>query len=142
MLQGMVANLTVYLKLLKIFKAVNTVLGFVSARKQIVITFPTVRSSVEALLKKNEIRVNDDSASALKGRRQRSPDFSISSTTRNPFPDEGEYVLVFELADNSRGVQKSPNNSLITRTAPQPAVIRKLIEERNDRFYQAVDEYV
>ncbi|EJD05721.1 DEAD/H helicase [Fomitiporia mediterranea MF3/22] len=41
-----------FVELYKVFKALNTVLAFCSSRKHLAITFPVVRSSVEALLKK------------------------------------------------------------------------------------------
>ncbi|KAJ7684714.1 hypothetical protein DFH06DRAFT_16340 [Mycena polygramma] len=38
--------------LFKVFKALNTVLAFVSSRKQLATSFNTIKSSVESLLKR------------------------------------------------------------------------------------------
>ncbi|GLB35145.1 putative DNA replication factor CDT1 like [Lyophyllum shimeji] len=156
-------------ELFKIFKALNTVLGFVSSRKQLATTFPVIRSSVEALLKqplelvrvaelkallpdlikfsyipRNDIRINEESISASKGLRERSPDNSTScaaSTSRIRLENEEEHVLVLEFIDNTRG-KKTRNDSLVALPALQPAAVKKLIEKRNKIFQQAVDDFI
>ncbi|KAF8078143.1 P-loop containing nucleoside triphosphate hydrolase protein, partial [Lyophyllum atratum] len=150
-------------------EAINTVLGFVSSRKQLATTFPVIRTSVEALLKqslelarvaelkallpdqikfsyipRNDLRVNEQSLSASRGHRERSPDYSAfrnASTSKIPIDDEEEHVLVLEFVDNARG-KKIKNNSLVSVPALQPAAVKKLVEKRNKRFQQAVDDFL
>ncbi|KAG6874311.1 hypothetical protein C0995_001536 [Termitomyces sp. Mi166 len=135
--------------------AINTVLGFVSSRKQLAITFPVVRSSVESLLNKailpdlikfsyipqNELRVTEDS---LKGRREKSPDYSVfnsASTSVAALENEDDHVLVLEFVDIARG-KKTKCNSIVAIPSLQPAAVKKLIEKRNERFQEAVSEFL
>ncbi|KAG6833474.1 hypothetical protein H0H87_006046 [Tephrocybe sp. NHM501043] len=136
-----------------LFKAINTVLGFVSSRKQLATTFSVVKSSVESLLKqailpdlikfsyipRNELRITEDS---LKGHRERSPDYSTfgaASTSATKLENEDDHVLVLEFIDNAKG-KKIKSNSIVTVPALQPAAVRKLVEKRNKRFEQAVND--
>ncbi|KAG5342219.1 hypothetical protein C0989_004531 [Termitomyces sp. Mn162] len=136
-------------------QAINTVLGFVSTRKQLATTFSVVKSSVESLLKqailpdlikfayipRNELRVTEDS---LKGRRENSPDCSVSgaaSTSVAALENEDDHILILEFVDNARG-KKTKGNNIVTVSALQPAAVKKLVEKRNKRFHEAISEYV
>ncbi|KAG5716255.1 putative ATP-dependent helicase HRQ1 [Termitomyces sp. T112] len=152
--------------LFKTFKAINTVLGFVSTRKQLATTFSVVKSSVESLLKqplefskitelkailpdlikfayipRNELRVTEDS---LKGRRENSPDCSVSgaaSTSVAALENEDDHILILEFVDNARG-KKTKGNNIVTVSALQPAAVKKLVEKRNKRFHEAISEFL
>ncbi|KAI9064267.1 P-loop containing nucleoside triphosphate hydrolase protein [Trametes sanguinea] len=156
--------------LFKVFKALNTVLAFCSSRKNFAITFPVVRSSVEALLHaplelekvaelkallpetvkfaytpKSEIRIHSDQHVGS-GRRERSPDYAAfqaagASSSRLNDVDEDEHVLVLDFLDNSRG-KKNPGTGLAYALPPAltPAATKKLVERRNERFVEAVNE--
>ncbi|EIW85377.1 DEAD H helicase [Coniophora puteana RWD-64-598 SS2] len=155
--------------LFKVFKAMNTVLAFVSSRKHLATTFPVVRSSVEGLLKRplelakvaelkallpelikfayiarNELRIHGDNSSQARGGRK-SPDFSFSSqagTSSSQLPglEEEEHVLLLEFAENSKGKKDAPQGLFTMPPAMTPAAVKKLVEQRNDRFYDAVNE--
>ncbi|CDO70744.1 hypothetical protein BN946_scf184798.g59 [Trametes cinnabarina] len=156
--------------LLKVYKALNTVLAFCSSRKNFAITFPVVRSSVEALLHaplelekvaelkallpeivkfaytpRTELRIHSDQHVGS-GKRERSPDFSAfqtagASSSRLNDVDEDEHVLVLDFLDNSRG-KKTATTGLAYALPPAltPAATKKLIERRNQRFVEAVNE--
>ncbi|KAJ7197217.1 hypothetical protein GGX14DRAFT_668627 [Mycena pura] len=128
------------------FKALNTVLAFVSSRKQMASSFQTIRLSVESLLKgpldlenvaqlktllpelikfayipRNEIMVHDIHQSS------RDVDFRI------PEPQE-EHILVLEFVDKSNGKRIEDRTEMLS--APPsltPAAMKKLIEKRNER---------
>ncbi|KAI1787885.1 P-loop containing nucleoside triphosphate hydrolase protein [Ganoderma leucocontextum] len=151
-------------------RALNTVLAFCSSRKNFAITFPVVRTSVEAILHEPlelakvaelkallpevvkfaytpriELRIHSDQHGGS-SRRERSPDFSAfrtasASSSRVNDVDEDEHVLVLDFIDNSRG--KKPTNPGFAYTLPPaltPAATKKLVERRNDRFVEAVNE--
>ncbi|KAI0807176.1 P-loop containing nucleoside triphosphate hydrolase protein [Fomes fomentarius] len=155
--------------------ALNTVLAFCSSRKNLAITFPVVRTSVEALLHKPlelskvaelkallpemvkfaytpriELRIHGDQQSGST-RRERSPDFSAFRAAGAPAPaasssrvndvDEDEHVLVLDFIDNSRGKKTSDTGfAYALPPALTPAATKKLVERRNDRFVEAVNE--
>ncbi|KAH9901228.1 DEAD/H helicase [Cubamyces lactineus] len=157
-------------ELYKVFKALNTVLAFCSSRKNFAITFPVVRSSVEALLHaplelekvaefkallpeivkfaytpRAELRIHSDQHIGA-GRRERSPDYAAfqttgSSSSRVNDVDENEHVLVLDFLDNSRG-KKNTGTGLAYALPPAltPAATKKLVERRNERFVEAVNE--
>ncbi|KAA1474847.1 DEAD H helicase [Dentipellis sp. KUC8613] len=152
-------------KLFKIFKALNTVLAFCSSRKHIAATFPVVRKSVEGLLKepldlakvaeltallpdmikfayeaKNNIRINATQTQ----HREPSPDFG-------KFQQEGmygtqvheeEHVLILEFAENSKGKKTPVNQTFTLPPALTPAAVKKLVEKRNERFIEAVNNLI
>ncbi|KAI8998791.1 DEAD/H helicase [Trametes punicea] len=150
--------------------ALNTVLAFCSSRKNFAITFPVVRSSVESLLHaplelekvaelkallpeivnfaytpRTELRIHSDQHVGP-GRRERSPDYSAFqtigvSTSRVNDVDEDEHVLVLDFLDNSRG-KKNAGTGLAYALPPalSPAATKKLVERRNERFVEAVNE--
>ncbi|RPD79912.1 P-loop containing nucleoside triphosphate hydrolase protein [Lentinus tigrinus ALCF2SS1-7] len=150
--------------------ALNTVLAFCSSRKNFAITFPVVRTSVESLLHEPlelakvaelkallpeivnfaytpriELRIHGDQQGGS-SRRERSPDFSAfrtagASSSRLNNVDEDEHVLVLDFIDNSRGV-KSSNTGFAYALPPAltPAATKKLVERRNNRFVEAVNE--
>ncbi|KAF7975315.1 hypothetical protein HWV62_10102 [Athelia sp. TMB] len=119
-------------------QALNTVLAFVSSRKQLATTFPVIRSSVEGLLKQplelskvaelkallpdlikfayippNDLRIHENTQAANAERpRARSPDFNLASVSARTVPtlETEEHVLVLEFAENSKG-KKSPANT-------------------------------
>ncbi|TFK81693.1 DEAD/H helicase [Polyporus arcularius HHB13444] len=155
--------------LFKVFKALNTVLAFCSSRKNFAITFPVVRTSVESLLHEPlelakvaelkallpeivkfaytprvELRIHSDQQVG-QSRRERSPDFAAfrtagASSSRNDV-DEDEHVLVLDFLDNAR-VTKSSNTGFAYALPPAltPAATKKLVERRNNRFVEAVNE--
>ncbi|KAJ6618312.1 DEAD/H helicase [Mycena sp. CBHHK59/15] len=152
-----------------LYQALNTVLAFVSSRKQLATSFDAIRLSVESLLKRpldlknvaelktllpdlvrfayvpqNEIMVHDPQESSSKG--SQVPDFRIFNTSTAPEANhamEGDHVLILEFVDKSNG--KKITDSAQMLTAPPsltPAAMKKLIEKRNERFSQAVDELI
>ncbi|TCD65415.1 hypothetical protein EIP91_002714 [Steccherinum ochraceum] len=155
--------------LFKIFKALNTVIAFCSSRKHLAITFPVVRSSVEHLLKQPlemakvaelkallpelirfsyvpsiELRIHAESSSDNK--REGSPDFAIVPTSKIepsalPGVEDEEHVLVLDFVDAPKG-KKSVNEGFMFGAPPAmtPAATKKLIERRNNRFTDAVNE--
>ncbi|KAI0336366.1 DEAD/H helicase [Cubamyces sp. BRFM 1775] len=157
-------------ELYKVFKALNTVLAFCSSRKNFAITFPVVRSSVEALLHaplelekvaeleallpevvkfaytpRTELRIHSDQHIGA-GRRERSPDYAAfqtagASNLRVNDVDGDEHVLVLDFLDNSRG-KKNAGTGLAYALPPAltPAATKKLVERRNERFVEAVNE--
>ncbi|KAI0709033.1 P-loop containing nucleoside triphosphate hydrolase protein [Earliella scabrosa] len=155
---------------MQVFKALNTVLAFCSSRKNFAITFPVVRTSVEALLHEPlelskvaelkallpeivkfaytpriELRIHGDQQSGS-SRRERSPDFSAfrsagASSSRVHDVDEDEHVLVLDFVDNSRGTKPmNPGFAYALPPALTPAATKKLVERRNERFVEAVNE--
>ncbi|KAL0947334.1 hypothetical protein HGRIS_013453 [Hohenbuehelia grisea] len=147
----------------KVFKALNTVLAFVSSRKQLATTFPVVRSSVEALLKQplelaqvaeikailpevikfgyipqDELRIHGES---MDSKRRESPDFSMPSSSSMTLESQ-EHVLILEFADNSKGKKSGPNDLYSAPSALSPAAVKKLIENRNSLFLRAVNDLI
>ncbi|KAJ7470339.1 hypothetical protein FB451DRAFT_1135554 [Mycena latifolia] len=140
--------------LFKVYKAINTVLAFVSSRKQLATSFHTIRSSVESLLKRpldlenvaelksllpdlitfayvprNEHEVNTTSKSA---------DFRLG-----PEATYDELILVLEFVDKSNGKRvDSPAEMLTAPSSLTPAAMKKLVEKRNQRFSEAVNELI
>ena len=92
-----------------------------------------------------ELRIHSDQQGGST-RRERSPDFSAfrtasASGSRVNDVDEDEHVLVLDFMDNARG--KKPTNPAFGYTLPPaltPAATKKLVERRNDRFVEAVNE--
>ncbi|TFK42769.1 DEAD/H helicase [Crucibulum laeve] len=151
-----------FTSLFKVFKAINTVLAFVSSRKQIATTFPVIRASVEGLLKhpleisrvaelkallpdlikftyidKNELLINEKILNRST-RRDNSPEFSLPASS---YDDADGHVLILEFVDHLKG--KKTRNSGFQYTAPPtltPAAMKKLVEKRNQQFEQAVNE--
>ncbi|KAI0797837.1 P-loop containing nucleoside triphosphate hydrolase protein [Abortiporus biennis] len=151
----------------KIFNALNTVLAFCSSRKHLAITFPVVRSSVESLLKQPlelskvaelkallpdlvkfayipsiELRIHEATQNANKSKEV---DFSIpgplTQGALNMTEDEEEHVLILDFVDGSKG-KKTTNPGFLYAPPPAltPAATKKLIEKRNSRFEEAVNE--
>ncbi|KAF7338638.1 DEAD/H helicase [Mycena venus] len=147
--------------LFKVYKALNTVLAFVSSRKQLATSFNTIRASVENLLKRpldlesvaelktllpelikfaytprNEIMVHDSQHSSASAR----TDFRLPNVDEERKED---HVLVLEFVDKSNGKKASGSEQMLT-AAPTltPAAMKKLIEKRNQRFSQAVNELI
>ncbi|OJA19678.1 hypothetical protein AZE42_06950 [Rhizopogon vesiculosus] len=158
--------------LFKVFKALNTVLAFVSSRKHIATTFPVVRCSVEGLLKRplelskvaelkallpdiikfayiphNDIRIHAETL-GREHKRSNSPDFALRSrplatpaSSQLPGHEEEEHVLVLEFAENFRGPKK-PGPGLSLPPTVTPAQLNKLVDQRNQRFEEAVNELI
>ncbi|KAF9070382.1 P-loop containing nucleoside triphosphate hydrolase protein [Rhodocollybia butyracea] len=150
--------------LFKVYKALNTVLAFVTSRKQLATTFPSIRSSVENITKQplnmsqvaelkallpeiinfayvphNQLRVNSVHKSADE------PDFSAFSTSRESLvlAEEPEHVLLLEFAESWKGVPGGTSASETGYLLPATrtlAATTKLVEKRNERFIRAVDE--
>ncbi|KAJ3976472.1 P-loop containing nucleoside triphosphate hydrolase protein [Lentinula raphanica] len=146
--------------LFKVYKALNTVLAFITSRKQLATTFPSIRSSVENVTKqpldlsqvaelkallpeiitfayvpRNQIQVNSTAKSS-----KDEPDFSAFS--RDP-SKETDHVLLLEFAESWKGTtggtRASHSENLLPATRTLAAT-KKLIEKRNDRFIKAVNE--
>ncbi|KAJ3835906.1 DEAD/H helicase [Lentinula raphanica] len=136
--------------------ALNTVLAFITSRKQLATTFPSIRSSVENVTKqpldmsqvaelkallpeiitfayvpRNQIQVNSTAKSS-----KDEPDFSAFS--RDP-SKETDHVLLLEFAESWKGTTGGTSENLLPATRTLAAT-KKLIEKRNDRFIKAVNE--
>ncbi|KAH7919907.1 P-loop containing nucleoside triphosphate hydrolase protein [Leucogyrophana mollusca] len=152
--------------------ALNTVLAFVSSRKHMATTFPAVRSSVEGLLKRplalskvaelkallpelikfayippNELRIHAETVSQLAAKKGRaSPDFSMQPQSTPSGSQIGlendEHVLILEFAENSRGKKEQAGPGLSLPPSLTPAALKKLVEKRNERFSDAVNELI
>ncbi|KIM49038.1 hypothetical protein M413DRAFT_438203 [Hebeloma cylindrosporum] len=144
--------------LFKIFKALNTVLAFVSSKRQLATSFSAVRSSVEGLLKHPlEVTKVAEIKALLPDlvkfsyvpfqEFQAENDHKDSSNRTDPYSgpitsaSQQGSVLVLDFFDNS----KSKTSSVISTTSLasasiSPAGMKKLIESRNARFEQAIDE--
>ncbi|KAJ3802442.1 P-loop containing nucleoside triphosphate hydrolase protein [Lentinula aff. detonsa] len=146
--------------LFKVYKALNTVLAFVTSRKQLATTFPSIRSSVENITKqpldmsqvaelkallpeiitfayvpRNQIQVN---VSAKFSKDE--PDFSAFAKHSSKEP---EHVLLLEFAESWKGASggtKASHNEYLVPATRTPAATKKLVEKRNDRFIKAVNE--
>ncbi|KAF5391897.1 hypothetical protein D9757_001704 [Collybiopsis confluens] len=145
-------------QLFKIYKAVNTVLAFITSRKQLATTFSSIRSSVENIIKQplnlsqiaelkallpevitfayvpqNHVWVNAPTKDG--------PDFSLSeSASRDKEP---EHILLLEFAESWRGHSggsKATQNEYLLPATRTPTATKKLVEKRNNRFVIAVDE--
>ncbi|KAG1882994.1 hypothetical protein F4604DRAFT_1953038 [Suillus subluteus] len=138
--------------------ALNTVLAFVSSRRHLATTFSMIRSSAEGLLKRPlelskvaelkallpdvvefayipqiDLRIHGETVSQ-QNKRPNSPDFTLHSQSlaidtpsgsRLPGHEEEEHVLVLEFAENFRTTK-----------------LGNLVDKRNQRFKDAVDELV
>ncbi|KAJ7286047.1 P-loop containing nucleoside triphosphate hydrolase protein [Mycena rebaudengoi] len=154
--------------LFKVYKALNTVLAFVSSRKQLATSFESLRKSVEGLLKspldfkrvaelkallpdlvkfayvpRNEILVHD-SQDPGKVKASERTDFRIVGPVDSDQSQRTEdHVLILELVDKSNGKGiANPSDMLTAPPSLTPAAMKKLIEKRNQRFSQAVDELI
>lgn len=145
--------------LFKTFKAINTVLAFISSKKQLAVTFQAIRTSVEAQLKhpleitsvaelrallpdlvkfsyvpKNELQVSGD----------KDKDYELLSQSQllSKGPEES-YVLVLELADNLQ-LKKSKNTGFAYSQPPAMSIsaLQKLIDRRNIACKEALDNLV
>ncbi|KIY43668.1 P-loop containing nucleoside triphosphate hydrolase protein [Fistulina hepatica ATCC 64428] len=143
-------------------EALNTVLAFVSSRKHLATSFSVVRTSVEGLLKRP---LELQSVAELKallpnlikfayiprnemlihGARAKSPDFSLTPSQSQQALFEEERVLILDFHDNSKGKTASGSGNINMLSLPPsmtPAAVKKLIEARNNRFKEAVDELI
>ncbi|KAL0566115.1 ATP-dependent 3'-5' DNA helicase, partial [Marasmius crinis-equi] len=139
-------------------QALNTVLAFVTSRKQLATSFHTIRSSVENITKEpldlnevaelkallpdiirfsyvpsSSIRVNGPATS-------NEPDFSDRSERLKramSSMDEDEHVLTLEFAETWESTKTEQTSAAPTRT---PAATKKLVERRNERYVRAVEE--
>ncbi|KAJ7074318.1 DEAD H helicase [Mycena amicta] len=138
--------------LYRVFKALNTVLAFVSSRKHIPSSFPSMRTSVESLLKRpldleHVAQIKSLLPSLIKfayiprseillREPSREPDFRLG----NPEGHE-EHILVLEFVDKSHGkAVEDPSQMLSAPPTLTPSAMKKLIEKRNQRFEQTVNE--
>ncbi|KAJ7043253.1 P-loop containing nucleoside triphosphate hydrolase protein [Mycena alexandri] len=150
--------------LFKVYKALNTVLAFVSSRKQLATSFHSIRASVENLLKRpldldsvaelktllpdlvkfayiprNEHLVHDDPQAFTK----RDADFRLPASRDEEEERKEDHVLVLEFVDKSNGKKfDGPEQMLSAPPSLTPAAMKKLIEKRNERFMQAVNELI
>ncbi|KAH8108129.1 P-loop containing nucleoside triphosphate hydrolase protein [Cristinia sonorae] len=93
-----------------------------------------------------ELRIHADGGAISKKTREASPDFTLKkpksiSSTQLPSEDEEEHVLVLDFVDSPKG-HKSANAGFVRSMPPAmtPAATKKLIEKRNNRFTDAVNE--
>ncbi|KAJ7632232.1 P-loop containing nucleoside triphosphate hydrolase protein [Roridomyces roridus] len=150
------------IQLFKVFKALNTVLAFVSSRKHLATSFNTIRASVESLLKRpldlenvaaikslcpelvkfayvprNEILVQD----ALQPSKE--PSFQIGDYSSASSERKEDHILILEFMEKSSGKKaENPTQSLTAPPALTPAAMKKLVEKRNEKFSKAVDELI
>ncbi|KAJ7349276.1 DEAD/H helicase [Mycena albidolilacea] len=140
--------------------ALNTVLAFVSSRKQLATSFNTIRASVENLLKRpldledvaelktllpelikfaytprNEIMVQQLSAAAR-------ADFRLPNGIDADEESKEDHVLILEFVDKSNGKKSTSEEMLTAPPSLTPAAMKKLIEKRNQRFSEAVNELI
>ncbi|KAJ4488352.1 DEAD/H helicase [Lentinula aciculospora] len=151
--------------LFKVYKALNTVLAFVTSRKQLATTFPSIRSSVEnitrqpldmsqvaelkallpeiitfAYVPRNQIQVN------LSTKSSNEPDFSafsVSNQSNLGLTKEPEHVLLLEFAESWKGTAggtRASQNEYLLPATRTPAATKKLVEKRNERYIKAIDE--
>ncbi|KAK7440243.1 ATP-dependent 3'-5' DNA helicase [Stygiomarasmius scandens] len=156
--------------LFRLFKAINTVLAFVSSRKQMANSFDTIRASVENIIRqpldlskvaelkallpdiikfayvpRNSMQIFESQ------RRARSPDFSTISQPRDSLiglaqneqdsESDSDHVLTLEFIDSWRGSTGSGSSSKNeTNSVRTPTATKKLVEKRNERFRKAVNE--
>ncbi|KAJ7771770.1 hypothetical protein B0H16DRAFT_1660723 [Mycena metata] len=149
--------------LFKVYKALNTVLAFVSSRKQLATSFHSIRASVENLLKRpldldsvaelktllpglvkfayiprNELLVHDPQAFT-----KRDADFRLPASRNEEQERKEDHVLVLEFVDKSNGKKfDGPDQMLSAPPSLTPTAMKKLIEKRNERFTQAVNELI
>ncbi|SJL04493.1 related to helicases [Armillaria ostoyae] len=133
--------------LFKVFKALNTVLAFVSSRRELATSFPVIRQSVENITKQP---LELAQVAELKALLPEIITFSYvptlpEDTTMLPGPSsqsaaesEGD-VLRLEFVDSWNGGSKN-NQGLFIPSARSPTMTKKLIDKRNNRFIQAVEE--
>ncbi|KAG7452861.1 P-loop containing nucleoside triphosphate hydrolase protein [Guyanagaster necrorhizus] len=133
--------------LFKVFKALNTVLAFVSSRRELATSFPVIRQSVENITKQP---LELAQVAELKALLPEIITFSYvpslpEDTTMLQGPssqsatDSEGHVLRLEFVDNWNGASKNSQGLLIP-SARSAALTKKLIDRRNNRFIQAVEE--
>ncbi|KAK0448318.1 P-loop containing nucleoside triphosphate hydrolase protein [Desarmillaria tabescens] len=133
--------------LFKVFKALNTVLAFVSSRRELATSFPVIRQSVENITKQP---LELAQVAELKALLPEIITFSYvptlpEDTTILPGPSsqgaaESEgHVLRLEFVDNWNGGSKN-NQGLFIPSARSATLTKKLIDKRNNRFIQAVED--
>ncbi|KAF8644124.1 hypothetical protein AX16_008653 [Volvariella volvacea WC 439] len=164
-------------ELYKVFKATNTFLAFSSLRKQLGISFNSVRSSIERLLNHPldlahiaqikcasrallpnlirfayvstiDLRAQEGRKQPEPGHRDKSPDYAAFSrdkaAAQGNSPEGSElYVLVLEFTDDPR--TKKPASPGLTFQAPtslSSGALKKLVENRNQRFESAVNDLI
>ncbi|KZP01431.1 DEAD/H helicase [Calocera viscosa TUFC12733] len=150
----------------KLFKSLNTVIAFCHARKHLAVTFDTIRSSVEGLIKQplelarvaevkailpdlvrfayvdsESIRVHHDrevASSSRKPGRKGSPDFFLPTQD----PSKTEHVLVLDFVETNKNTQKIKD--AVGKFSAPPTLtqqqLMKLIEKRSQTFTRAVNE--
>ncbi|KAF9036912.1 P-loop containing nucleoside triphosphate hydrolase protein [Hymenopellis radicata] len=137
--------------------ALNAVLAFVTSRRHLALSFPVIRSSVEKILKQplelakvaelkallpdvikfayipqNELLVQQSSSAS----REQYPDFSLEANV-----DSSEHVLILDFADSWKGgVAEASSGSLHLPPTRSTASTKRLIDKRDKRFIQAVNE--
>ncbi|ESK96811.1 dead deah box helicase [Moniliophthora roreri MCA 2997] len=141
--------------LFKVFKALNTVLAFVTSRKQLATTFPAIRSSVENIIKEpldlNKVAelkallpdiirfayVPRYSITVNAPLKDGEPDYAErSERAKQAYDDNDDHVLTLEFAETARGMTDDTAFAP-TRTS---AATKKLVERRNGRYVKAVEE--
>uniref|UniRef100_A0A0W0G829 Phosphoglycerate kinase n=1 Tax=Moniliophthora roreri TaxID=221103 RepID=A0A0W0G829_MONRR len=136
-------------------KALNTVLAFVTSRKQLATTFPAIRSSVENIIKEpldlNKVAelkallpdiirfayVPRYSITVNAPLKDGEPDYAErSERAKQAYDDNDDHVLTLEFAETARGMTDDTAFAP-TRTS---AATKKLVERRNGRYVKAVEE--
>ncbi|KAF9532377.1 DEAD H helicase [Crepidotus variabilis] len=149
-------------ELYRTFKAINTVLAFVSSKRHLATSFSAVRSSVENILKHpleiskvSEIKAllpdllkfsyippSELEAPPLAKNGASSVDYSRSLP--NTAPSSKGHVLVLDFQEDRKG-KKTTIATQGSNAAPptmSPAAVKKLIESRNAQFVTATNELI
>ncbi|KAK0502854.1 P-loop containing nucleoside triphosphate hydrolase protein [Armillaria luteobubalina] len=133
--------------LTRLLQALNTVLAFVSSRRELATSFHVIRQSVENITKKP---LELAQVAELKALLPEIINFSYVPTlpedtamlpgpsSQSAVESEGD-VLRLEFVDNWNGGSKN-NQGLFIPSARSPTLTKKLIDKRNNRFIQAVEE--
>ncbi|KIY63164.1 P-loop containing nucleoside triphosphate hydrolase protein [Cylindrobasidium torrendii FP15055 ss-10] len=125
--------------------ALNTVLAFVTARRNLAVTFATIRNSVEKIIKRplDLARVAE-----LKALLSDMINFTyipqhahlVNDTRLAPDSEDEEHVLILDFRDDWTGESTSSNaTSLHLAPVRSVASTKKLIDKRDKRFVDAVN---
>ncbi|KIK06641.1 hypothetical protein K443DRAFT_129904 [Laccaria amethystina LaAM-08-1] len=128
------------------FKALNTVLAFVSSKRQLTTTFSAVRSSIEGLLKQalmpDLIRFSYIPKSELQTSQSNATQSNAHSGFDRRIATEDGHVLVLDFTDSPRGAKSKtgPRLSLTATTTISTAAVKKMIERRNVACQNALND--
>ncbi|PPQ78161.1 hypothetical protein CVT25_015494 [Psilocybe cyanescens] len=147
---------------LKLYKAINVVLAFVSSKRQLATSFSAIRTSVEGILKQpleiskvSEIKallpdllkfsyvpVSDLQVNENFDKSSRSVDYSEGASSTKPSQSLSGHVLVMDFEDKTVGKRDSSSGNQSLSVSLSPVAVKKLIEARNGRFEKAIHELI